>query len=258
MHTRAFSFPPVARIVAKSGRRVRRLEPREVERREGNFPSERARCYPFPTTRGDGHLFHLRCSRPVPGLRRSPFFGSGDARAGDKRDLSQVRPRLYHKDRHRNRARVGRREEAQRPPSGSRKLKSDHGFVDYRTYQAAGGTPWLRDKCAAIRRRRSQRLSGTRRKRAAQLSRRSLWHGSKSSPDRTHSARRTNRTTGVRGARSISTILSRTGWNWFGTGARRTDAPAQIPGPYHGDDGFALRTREASVVLASSSERVYA
>jgi hypothetical protein len=24
-------------------------------------------------------------------------------------------------------------------------LKSDHGFVDYRTYQAAGGTPWLRD-----------------------------------------------------------------------------------------------------------------
>jgi len=39
-------------------------------------------------------------------------------------------------------------------------------------------------------------------------------------------------------------------------GARRTDAPAQIPGPYHGDDGFGLRTREASVILAS--ERVYA
>jgi hypothetical protein len=38
----------------------------------------------------------------------------------------------------------------------------------------------------------------------------------------------------------------------------RTDAPAQIPGPYHGDDGFGLRTREASVVLVSSSERVYA
>jgi hypothetical protein len=41
-------------------------------------------------------------------------------------------------------------------------------------------------------------------------------------------------------------------------GARRTDAPAQIPGPYHGDEGFGLRTREASVVLASSSEWVYA
>jgi hypothetical protein len=72
-------------------------------------------------------LFHLRGSRPVPGLRRSPFFGSGDARAGDKRDLSQVRPRVYHKDRHRDRARVGRREEAQRPPRGSGKLKSDRG-----------------------------------------------------------------------------------------------------------------------------------
>jgi uncharacterized protein len=67
---------------------------------------------------------------------------SGDARAGDKRDLSQVRPLVYHKDRHRNRARVGRREETQRPPRGSRKLKSDHGFVDYCTYQAARGTPW--------------------------------------------------------------------------------------------------------------------
>jgi hypothetical protein len=42
------------------------------------------------------------------------------ARAGDKRDLSQVRPRVYRKDRRRNRARVGRREEAQRPPRGSR------------------------------------------------------------------------------------------------------------------------------------------
>ena len=52
-------------------------------------------------------------------------FGFGDARAGDKRDLSQVRPRVYHKDRHRNRARFGRREEAQRPPRGSWKLKSD-------------------------------------------------------------------------------------------------------------------------------------
>ena len=53
------------------------------------------------------------------------FFGSGDARAGDQRDLSQVRPRVYHKDSHRNRARVGRREEAQRPPRGSRKLRSE-------------------------------------------------------------------------------------------------------------------------------------
>jgi hypothetical protein len=132
----------------------------------------------------------------VPRLRRSPFFS--DARAGDQRYLSQVRPRVYHKDGHRNRARVRRREEAERPPRGSQKLKSDHGFVDYRTYQAAGGMPWLRDKCAAIRRRRSRRLSGIRRKRAAQLSRRSLWHGSKSSPDRTHSARRTNRTTSAR------------------------------------------------------------
>jgi hypothetical protein len=95
----------------------------EVAPLQGNLPGERARCYPFATTRRDGHLFHLRCSRPVPGLRRSPFFGSGDARAGDKRDLSQVRPRVYRKDRCRSRARVGRREETQRPPRGSRKLK---------------------------------------------------------------------------------------------------------------------------------------
>jgi hypothetical protein len=65
-------------------RRVRRLETAgEVARPQGNFPGERARCYPFATRRRDGHLFHLRCSRPVPGLRRSPFFGSGDARAGE-------------------------------------------------------------------------------------------------------------------------------------------------------------------------------
>ena len=153
-HAHSHSYPWLESW-RRSRRPPRRLETAgEVGRPQGNFPGERARCYPFPTRRRDGHLFHLRCSRPVPGLRRSPFFGSSDARGGDQRDLSQVRPRVYHKDRHRNRARVGCREEAQRPPRGSRKLKSDHGFVGYRTYQAAGGTPWLRDKCAAIRRRR--------------------------------------------------------------------------------------------------------
>jgi hypothetical protein len=53
------------------------------------------------------------------------FFGSGDARAGNKCDLSQLRSRVHRKDRRRNRARVGRREEAQRPPRGSRKLRSE-------------------------------------------------------------------------------------------------------------------------------------
>jgi hypothetical protein len=73
----------------------------------------------------------------------------------------------------------------------------------------------------------------------------------------THSATRTNRTSGVSevGGNFDDLVENRLE---LVTGARRTDAPAQIPGPYHGDEGFGLRTREASVVLASSSERVYA
>jgi hypothetical protein len=102
---------------------------------------------PIPRRR-DGHLFHLRCSRPVPGLRRSPFFGSGDARAGDKRDLSQVRSRVYRKDRRRNRARVGRREEAQRPPRGSRKLNRSR-----RTPMIESAGPELRIRSAAAQTR---------------------------------------------------------------------------------------------------------
>src|SRR5205823_6532823 len=49
-----------------------------------------------------------------------------------ERDLSQLRPRVYRGNRRENRARVGRREEAQRPSRGSRTLKSDRGFVRLR------------------------------------------------------------------------------------------------------------------------------
>jgi hypothetical protein len=93
------------------------LETQKLEQLEARMDEIADR---FPIRRRDGHLFHLRCNRPVPGLRRSPFFGSGDARAGDKRDLSQVRPCVHRNDRSKNRARVGRREEAQRPSRGSR------------------------------------------------------------------------------------------------------------------------------------------
>src|SRR5262249_49422864 len=56
-----------------------------------------------------------------------------------------------------------------------------------------GGMPWPRVRCAATRRRRSRRPSGTRRRRAAPASRRSPWRGSQSSPGRTRSGRRTSR-----------------------------------------------------------------
>jgi hypothetical protein len=49
----------------RSRRRARRLETARGRAPPGQFPGERARCYRFPTRRRDGHLFHLRCSRPA-------------------------------------------------------------------------------------------------------------------------------------------------------------------------------------------------
>ncbi len=149
--TRAFSFLPMARIVAKVA------APAAPARNRG-----RGRAAPRAISPVNAHdatrsrqggvmatYFIFGAVGQCPACADHRF--SGPAMLAPEASLSQVRPRVYHKDRHRNRARVGRREEAQRPPRGSRKLKSDHGFVGYRTYQAAGGRPWLRDKCAAIR-----------------------------------------------------------------------------------------------------------
>ena len=58
-----------------------------------------------------------------------------------------------------------------------------------------GGTSWPRVRCAAPRKRRSRRRSGTRRKKAVPPSRRSRWPGSQPNRARTPSARRASRTT---------------------------------------------------------------
>src|SRR5262245_30701687 len=56
-----------------------------------------------------------------------------------------------------------------------------------------GGTSWPRVRCAATRKRRNRRRSGTRRRKAAPRSRRSRWHGSRLSPARIPSARRASK-----------------------------------------------------------------
>src|SRR5262249_15670645 len=61
-----------------------------------------------------------------------------------------------------------------------------------------GGTSWPKVRCAATRKRRSRRRSGTRRRKAAPRSRRSRWPGSQPSPGRIPSARRAKRTTARR------------------------------------------------------------
>src|SRR6516165_3168398 len=58
-----------------------------------------------------------------------------------------------------------------------------------------GGTSWPRVRCAAPRKRRSRRRSGTRRKKAVPPSRRSRWPGSRPNRARPPSARRASRTT---------------------------------------------------------------
>jgi hypothetical protein len=45
-------------------------------------------------------------------------------------------------------------------------LKSDHGFVGYRTYQAAGGTPWLKGQMRSNKEKKKPKAEWNKKKKS--------------------------------------------------------------------------------------------